>query len=116
MRILALDHGTVRIGVAVSDELKMIASPLEYIPAEPVDAFMDRLKALLKEKDAASKERLERLEAELADLKESSSEMKVQWQNEKDVIQDLLHHTMLGDESNEQDPTGRCGAQSTEGV
>jgi len=30
-RILALDHGTKRIGVAVSDELKMIAQPLEYI-------------------------------------------------------------------------------------
>jgi RNase H-fold protein (predicted Holliday junction resolvase) len=25
MRILALDHGTKRIGVAVSDEMKMIA-------------------------------------------------------------------------------------------
>ena len=35
MRILALDHGTKRIGVAVSDELKMIAQPLEFIPAEP---------------------------------------------------------------------------------
>ena len=32
MRILALDHGTVRIGVALSDELKMIAHPLEVIP------------------------------------------------------------------------------------
>ena len=32
MRILALDHGTVRIGVAVSDELKMMATPLEFIP------------------------------------------------------------------------------------
>jgi putative Holliday junction resolvase len=35
MRLLALDHGTRRIGVAVSDELKVIATPLEYIPAEP---------------------------------------------------------------------------------
>lgn len=51
MRVLALDHGTVRIGVAVSDELRMIASPLEYIPAEPVDAFKDRLKTLLEEKE-----------------------------------------------------------------
>ncbi len=33
MRILALDHGTVRIGVAVSDELKMMATPLEFIAA-----------------------------------------------------------------------------------
>jgi putative Holliday junction resolvase len=51
MRILALDHGTVRIGVAVSDELKMIASPLEYIPAEPFADFLARLKEILREKE-----------------------------------------------------------------
>jgi len=50
MRILALDHGTVRIGVALSDELKMIASPLEYIPAEPFADFLLRLKALMEDK------------------------------------------------------------------
>ena len=50
MRILALDHGTKRIGVAVSDELKMIAQPLEYIPAEPFAGFLGRLKELLQEK------------------------------------------------------------------
>ncbi|MBI5383386.1 MAG: Holliday junction resolvase RuvX [Verrucomicrobia bacterium] len=52
MRILALDHGTVRVGVAVSDELKIIASPLEYIPAEPFDAFLARLQQILREKEA----------------------------------------------------------------
>ena len=51
MRILALDHGTKRIGVAVSDELKLIAQPLEYIPAEPFADFLDRLKLLLREKE-----------------------------------------------------------------
>lgn len=51
MRILALDHGTVRIGVAVSDELKMIATPLEYIPAEPFAAFLDRVRVLIREKE-----------------------------------------------------------------
>ncbi len=50
MRILALDHGTVRIGVAVSDELKFIASPLEFIPAEPLADAMERLKLLVQEK------------------------------------------------------------------
>ena len=50
MRILALDHGTKRIGVAVSDELKMIAQPLEFIPAEPFADFLQRLKELLHEK------------------------------------------------------------------
>ena len=47
MRILALDHGTRRIGVAVSDETKTIAQPLEYIPAEPFADFLARLKKLL---------------------------------------------------------------------
>lgn len=51
MRILALDHGTKRIGVAVSDELKMFAQPLEFIPAEPAAAAHDRLGQLLREKE-----------------------------------------------------------------
>jgi len=51
MRILALDHGTVRIGVAVSDEMKMIALPLESIPAEPFAGFLARLKDLIREKE-----------------------------------------------------------------
>ncbi len=51
MRILALDHGTKRIGVAVSDELKMIAQPLEFILAEPFNGFLARLKQLLREKE-----------------------------------------------------------------
>ena len=47
MRILALDHGTRRIGVAVSDETKTIAQPLEFIPAEPFADFLRRLKEIL---------------------------------------------------------------------
>ena len=47
MRILALDHGSKRIGVAVSDETKIIAQPLEFIPAEPFADFLARLKQLL---------------------------------------------------------------------
>ncbi len=51
MRILALDHGTKRIGVAVSDELKVIAQPLEYILAEPSADFLGRLKELIRDKE-----------------------------------------------------------------
>jgi putative Holliday junction resolvase len=51
MRILALDHGTKRIGVAISDELKVIAQPVEFVAAEPFAAFVDRLKELLREKE-----------------------------------------------------------------
>jgi putative holliday junction resolvase len=51
MRILALDHGTKRIGVAVSDETKTIAQPLEYILTEPFADFLVRLKKILLEKE-----------------------------------------------------------------
>ena len=49
MRVLAIDHGTVRMGIAISDELKMIAQPLEFIPAEPFSGFLARIKFLLSE-------------------------------------------------------------------
>ncbi|MFL5922849.1 MAG: ATP-dependent Clp protease ATP-binding subunit, partial [Gaiellaceae bacterium] len=42
--------------------------------------------ALKKESDAVSKERLERLEQELADLQERSGSMKAHWQQEKERI------------------------------
>ena len=51
MRILALDHGSKRIGVAVSDETKTIAQPLEFISAESFADFLERLKKLLIEKE-----------------------------------------------------------------
>jgi putative Holliday junction resolvase len=51
MRILAIDHGTVRIGIALSDELKMIAQPLEIVPAQPFTEFIARLKTLIREKE-----------------------------------------------------------------
>jgi putative pre-16S rRNA nuclease len=49
-RILAIDHGTKRIGLAVSDELGVIAQPLEFVPAEPFAGFLVRLKQLIQEK------------------------------------------------------------------
>jgi putative holliday junction resolvase len=53
MRIMALDHGTRRIGVAVSDELQMIASPMEYIPAEPMEKVLERLHQIIREKEVS---------------------------------------------------------------
>ena len=40
--------------------------------------------SLSKEDDPASHERLEKLDKELAELKQKQSSMKLQWQNEKD--------------------------------
>ncbi len=47
------------------------------------------LAALAKEKDKASQERRERVEGELAELRERSKVMKAQWQAEKETIADL---------------------------
>lgn len=53
MRILAIDHGTTRMGIALSDELRIIAQPLEYLPAEPLAAFLDRLGQIVREKEVS---------------------------------------------------------------
>jgi ATP-dependent Clp protease ATP-binding subunit ClpB len=45
--------------------------------------------ALMKEKDKASKERLEKLEKELADLKERANQLSIRWQVEKNAIAEL---------------------------
>ena len=45
--------------------------------------------ALSKEKDKASRERLERIEKELADLRERANELTTRWQNEKQTISEL---------------------------
>ena len=50
MRILALDHGTKRIGLAISDELGVIAQPLEFVPAEPFAKFLERLKEVIRDR------------------------------------------------------------------
>ncbi|HZS12286.1 MAG TPA: Holliday junction resolvase RuvX [Nitrospirales bacterium] len=50
-RILALDPGTKRIGVAVSDEMGWIAQPLETITRRSVDEDVARIRRLVEEHD-----------------------------------------------------------------
>jgi putative Holliday junction resolvase len=50
MRVLAIDHGSKRMGIALSDETATIAQPLEFIPAEPFADFLARLKQLITDK------------------------------------------------------------------
>lgn len=50
MRIMGLDHGSVRVGVALSDELRMIAAPAEFLPAEPAGELFKKLGQLIEEK------------------------------------------------------------------
>jgi putative holliday junction resolvase len=49
MRVLGVDYGTVRVGLALSDELGMLATPLEVVPAPK--AF-SRIKEIVTEKQA----------------------------------------------------------------
>ncbi|MFA6133941.1 MAG: Holliday junction resolvase RuvX [Phycisphaerae bacterium] len=43
---LAIDHGTVRIGLAAGNTESGIASPLEVIPAVPLDSAIARIREL----------------------------------------------------------------------
>jgi ATP-dependent Clp protease ATP-binding subunit ClpB len=60
------------------------------VEIDEVERLVRRLEieemALSKEEDAASKERLEKLRAELADHKEKLAELTTRWQNEKNAI------------------------------
>ena len=38
------------MGIAISDELRMIAQPMEFIPAEPFNDFLARLKEIIRDK------------------------------------------------------------------
>ena len=58
---------------------------IDVIEREIMQREMER-QALKKEKDAASKERLKRLERELAELKEKANALKAEWQKEKAII------------------------------
>jgi len=53
MRVMGLDHGSVRVGVALSDELGMIASPAEYVPAEPIEDLLQKLRNIVVEKQVS---------------------------------------------------------------
>lgn len=42
-KILAIDHGTKRIGLAITDALRIIASGLDTIPAADIEHVLDGL-------------------------------------------------------------------------
>jgi ATP-dependent Clp protease ATP-binding subunit ClpB len=61
---------------------------LDEVDRKILQLEMERL-SLERESGIASRERLERLEKELADLKEGQSSLNAQWQAEKDVIVEI---------------------------
>ncbi|TMB47469.1 MAG: Holliday junction resolvase RuvX [Chloroflexi bacterium] len=53
MRILAVDPGTKRVGVAVSDPTGTIAQALTTVPAEPRDTLASRLAGIAADQQAS---------------------------------------------------------------
>lgn len=49
MRVLALDYGSARCGIAVSDPTGMLATPLEPVPAPGTRRGLARLRAIVRE-------------------------------------------------------------------
>ncbi len=50
-RLLGVDYGQARIGLAISDELGMLAHPLETIPAARLDEAAKRIAEIARERD-----------------------------------------------------------------
>lgn len=76
-----VDEAAARLKMEITSK----PEELDEIDRKILQLEMEKL-SLQKESDLASRERLERLERELADLKEEQSTLNAQWQSEKDVI------------------------------
>ena len=48
-RVLAIDPGSRRVGLALSDESRRLASPLRTLQAEPAETLSERLAAVVRE-------------------------------------------------------------------
>ena len=77
-----VDEAASRIKI----ELDSMPTEIDVIERAIMQAEMERL-VLKKESDAASKDRVIRLDREIADLKEKSGALKAQWLTEKEAVQ-----------------------------
>jgi ATP-dependent Clp protease ATP-binding subunit ClpB len=69
-------------------EIDSMPAEIDEVQRKIIRAEIER-EALRKETDDASKERLDKLEKEIAAMLEKSREMKAHWQNEKEAIQSI---------------------------
>src|SRR5688572_25252121 len=67
-------------------EIDSLPVELDEVQRRTMQLEIER-EALRKEKDEASKERLKKLEKDLADLKEEATELRTHWEQEKEAIQ-----------------------------
>jgi ATP-dependent Clp protease ATP-binding subunit ClpB len=66
-------------------EIDSMPAELDELERRKIQLEIER-EALKKEDDAASKERLEKLEKELAEIRESADSLRAEWQNEKEAL------------------------------
>ena len=76
-----VDEAAARLKMEITSK----PEELDEIDRKILQLEMEKL-SLQKESDLASRERLERIEKELADFKEEQRALSTQWQSEKDVI------------------------------
>ncbi|MGV0101807.1 ATP-dependent chaperone ClpB [Nostoc sp. DSM 114160] len=76
-----VDEAAARLKMEITSK----PEELDEIDRKILQLEMEKL-SLQKESDAASRERLGRLEKEIADLKEEQKTLNTQWQSEKDII------------------------------
>jgi ATP-dependent Clp protease ATP-binding subunit ClpB len=74
----------------IRTEIDSLPTELDEINRKTMQLEIER-EALRRETDAASRERLERLEKELAELKEIQTGLRAQWEREKSGIDEISH-------------------------
>lgn len=79
-----MDEAAARLKMEITSK----PEELDEIDRKIIQLEMERL-SLQKEYDAASQERLEKLELELANLKESQRALNAQWESEKGIIDQI---------------------------
>jgi len=79
-----IDEATAKLRM----EIDSLPSELDELERKYRQLEIER-QALLKEKDQASQIRKEKIEQELANLSEKINQLKAQWKNEKDIIQQI---------------------------
>jgi ATP-dependent Clp protease ATP-binding subunit ClpB len=67
-------------------EIDSLPTEIDEVERDIIQREIER-QALMREEDTVSKERLSKVEKEIADLKEKSGAMKAKWQSEKEVIE-----------------------------
>ena len=69
-------------------EMDSLPAEIDVVDRKIIQLQIEK-EALKREKDAQSRERLEKVDGELAELKEQSSTMKVHWEREKEIIKKI---------------------------